>query len=295
MCHLFYAADYRRPHRDERYQVIWCAACAYGKLAADLSPDRVAAFYEIEYYTHTNALGLVRPRSLLEKIRTRIAWGFDGGSDVSPREFVSPARIIDIGCGGGGNMASLKAAGFSVVGIEPDPKARLLAAQFGPVFPGTAEALPEGIGDQFDYALMSHVLEHTISPSKALERVYALLGEGGKLVVEVPNCEAAGFAEFGPNWPWTDVPRHLHFFTQRSLANFLEAAGFTVTRVLHTGFSRQFDPSWVDTLNAIHDGSCSDEYPRSWLTRQSWGLLLRTALASPRRKFDSIRMHAVRD
>jgi SAM-dependent methyltransferase len=294
MRHLFDTNDYRKPYLTEQYEVVWCARCAYGKITADLSPDRVATFYEVEYYTHGASISSEPRRSLLEQIRTHLAWRFDKGSDFSPQEIGAPGRIIDIGCGGGNNMEKLKAAGFSVVGIEPDPKARIIAAQFGPVYSGTAEALPQEVSEKFDYALLSHVLEHTISPSDALERVHGLLSEGGRLIVEVPNCEATGFDEFGPNWPWTDVPRHIHFFTQQSLTKFLEAAGFSVSRVLFTGFTRQFDSSWISTLNAIHDELCSAEYSRSWLTRQSWGLLFRTALASPNNKYDSIRMHALR-
>lgn len=78
-------------------------------------------------------------------------------------------------------MEKLKAAGFDVVGVEPDPKARLSAAQFGPVYSGTAEALPREVSEKFDYALLSHVLEHTISPSDALERVHGLLPKGGEI------------------------------------------------------------------------------------------------------------------
>jgi SAM-dependent methyltransferase len=294
MKHLFAASDYRRPKLAEQYEVAWCAPCAYGRITADLSPDRVASFYDVEYYTHGASISPEQHRSLLERIRTHLAWRFDEGSDFSPRELGAPGRIIDIGCGGGNNMEKLQAAGFGVVGVEPDPKARQVAARFGPVYPGTAEALPQEVSDPFDYALLSHVLEHTISPSAALERVHGVLAQGGRLVVEVPNCEASGFDEFGPNWPWTDVPRHLHFFTQQSLTKFLEAAGFSVSRGLFTGFTRQFNPPWISTLNAIHDELRTTEYSRSWWTRQSWGLLFRTAFASPNNKYDSIRMHAVR-
>ena len=294
MRHLFDTHDYRQPSLPERYAVVWCARCAYGKITADLSPERVATFYDVDYYTHGASLNSQPRRSWLARIRTHLAWRFDQGSDFSPHEIGPPGSIIDIGCGGGQNMEKLKAAGFGVVGVEPDPKARLSAARFGPVYSGTAEALPQEVSEKFDYALLSHVLEHTISPAAALERAHGLLSEGGRLIVEVPNCEASGFDEFGPNWPWTDVPRHLHFFTQRSLTKFLEAAGFSVSRVLFTGFTRQFDAPWISTLNAIHDKLRSAEYSRSWFTRQSWGLLFRTALAPPNHKYDSIRMHARR-
>lgn len=292
---LFAARDYRRPQAEEQHEVAWCAGCGYGRVLGRFSPGRVAAFYDIPYYTHGGSSASQAKRTLTQRVRRHLAWRFDHGKDFNPDEFGAPSRVVDLGCGNGGAMKKLAAAGFSVVGVEPDPRARRVAETFGEVCSGTVEELPREIGRPFDCALMSHVLEHTIRPEVALKNVHALLNDQGKLIVEVPNCEARGFATFGPCWPWTDVPRHLHFFTQRSLARFLESAGFRVTKVLFTGFTRQFDVPWIDNLNAIHDvlrPSAAQSTSR-W-ARQSWALLLRAAMAADNDKYDSIRMHAVR-
>jgi SAM-dependent methyltransferase len=291
---LFETNDYRRPQLSEKYSVGWCARCKYGKLAGDFRPGDVSQFYEIEYYTHGANNTSETSAGLLGRIRTHVAWRFDKGSDFSPEEVGVPGRLIDIGCGGGNNMAKLRAAGFSVVGVEPDPSARSVAATFGPVYSGTAETPPIEVGCEYDYALLSHVLEHTISAATALERVHQLLAKSGKLIVEVPNCGAAGFKEFGPIWPWTDVPRHIHFFTQNSLMKTLEAAGFSIVKVLYTGFTRQFSSSWIADLHKIHHATPGSGYSKSWLAKQSWGLLLRTAIASAHYKYDSIRIHALK-
>lgn len=294
MQHLFETNDYRRPNHSTIYAVVWCMRCMYGKIAAEFVPEQVARFYDIEYYTHGAPNTSTSPHSFLERVRNHAAWRFDKGCDFSPAEIGRSGRLLDIGCGSGRNMSKLKAAGFNVVGVEPDPNARNVAAQFGAVYSGTAEAPPVEVGGEYDYVLLSHVLEHTISPTKALERVHGLLSKGGKLIVEVPNCEAAGFKEFGPAWPWTDVPRHLHFFSQNSLTKFLEAAGFQISTVLWTGFTRQFSSSWIHDMDAIHKAVQNPEYSSSWLKRQSWGLLLRTAIASSNHKYDSVRIHALK-
>lgn len=296
MHRLFEARDYRRPRLAQTFRVVWCAPCGYGRVAARLSPPEVAAFYRVDYYTHAEAgdSGAPAARRLLGRLRTHLAWRFDRGADFAPQELGPPGRIIDIGCGAGPNMARLKAAGFEVVGVEPDPAARDVARQYGPVHEGTAEDPPAEAGTGFDYALMSHVLEHTINPATALQRAHGLLRPGGRLVVEVPNCAAPGFGQFGPSWPWTDLPRHLHYFTRGSLTAMLSAAGFRPAGLYYTGFTRQFDPTWIRAIDAIHDElQCTDDHSTA-LGRQSWGLLLRSVWAAADRKYDSVRLHAVR-
>lgn len=295
MQQLFEARDYRRPELARIYRVAWCMPYGYGRVEGAFTPPEVAEFYGADYYTHAAAgAAPAAGRRLLERVRVHLAWRFDRGIDFSPQEAGPPGRIVDIGCGAGPNMARLRAAGFEVVGIEPDPAARRVAQQYGPVHAGTAEDPPAEAGSGFDYALMSHVLEHTISPATALGRAHGLLRAGGKLIVEVPNCGACGFAWFGPSWPWTDLPRHLHYFTRGSLTRVLASAGFEVAEVRHTGFTRQFDPAWIRALQAIHDKlQCADDRSSRW-SRQSWGLLLRTAWAAADRKYDSVRVHAIR-
>lgn len=292
MRRLFEARDYRRPKLPTLYRVVWCDRCDYGRIAATLLPGEVAAFYAVEYYTHSDAQGASARGGLLERVRTHLAWRVDRGEDFSPAEVGPPGRIVDIGCGAGVNMASLRAAAFDVVGIEPDPKARQVASQYGTVHSGTAEDPPASAGAGFDYALMSHVLEHTIAPAEALSRARGLLREGGKLIVEVPNCAAPGFWQFGPSWPWTDLPRHIHFFTRSSLTRMLAVAGFEVTEARYTGYTRQFQPAWIEALNKIHDELRTSDDHSTAFERKSWGLLLRSAWAAPDRKYDSIRVHA---
>jgi SAM-dependent methyltransferase len=296
---LFDTRDYRRPQAVESHSIGWCDECRYGRINRELDPVEVSEFYDIDYYTHGTSVESKRDESILERILTHIAWRLDGGQDFSPSEVGIPGRLMDIGCGEGLNMKNLKSAGFDVVGVEPDPKARLEAQKYGHVFAGTAEAPPSELVGKYEYALLSHVLEHTISPSQALSMISERLVSGGKLIVEVPNCDAAGFAEFGPVWPWTDVPRHIHFFSRSSLSVLLERAGFSVSKVFFTGYTRQFKPEWIAELNAIHaalgDATFAHSSSRGarGLTR-SMRVLLRTAFARPERKYDSIRMHAIK-
>lgn len=203
------------------------------------------------------------------------AWRCDGSQDFSAAEFPLGKTACDIGCGNGNLLRRMKSAAYSVVGIEPDPKARAITQDF-PVYDGTAEQLPEGLG-QFDVVIMSHVLEHCIDPTAAVRNAKGLLTDSGTLVIEVPNNAALGFRWFQGKWPWTDIPRHLSFFAEKSLQRLLSSQGLRISKTIYTGFTRQFSPEWRQQIGSVRSG---------------WPLLLRSVVAQDRSKYDSIRIHA---
>jgi SAM-dependent methyltransferase len=292
MSPLFAASDYRRPQAAEIFHVGWCADCAYGKVAPSPSPEEVASFYRIEYYTHAMGPSASGRPSAIAKLRAHLAWRRDQGVWLEPGELGPPGTLLDIGCGDGTNMARFRAAGFDVTGIEPDPQARATASQHGSVHAGTAEAHELPAGQTFRYVLMANSLEHVISPLDALRRVRGRLSPGGRLVIEVPNCASQGFRSYGPLWPWTDLPRHLHFFTRRSLSKALEHCGYAVRRVLYVGYARQFDASWSDEMQRIRRQSRISGFTPDTGALADWRLLTRTAFGRDDDKYDSIRIHA---
>jgi SAM-dependent methyltransferase len=291
---LFDTSDYRKPGNEEMFRVVWCDGCAYGRVDAILTPEKVSSFYAVDYYTHAGYDDQSAPLSIAEKLRQHLAWRCDRGVELQPAELAPSGRLLDVGCGDGQNMDRFRQAGFEVAGVEPDPQARETASRYGIVYPGTGELLPEATRNGFDYCLMANSLEHTIAPLGALQEARAALVEGGRIVVEVPNCAALGFREFGPLWPWTDVPRHLHFFTVPSLTRHLEAAGFSVTRLLYLGYTRQFDRWWIHETQRISKASRRSGYRKSPWAMQGWGLLARTMGAAADLKYDSIRLHAIK-
>jgi SAM-dependent methyltransferase len=287
----FSARDHLRPQVATEYQVEWCSGCAFGRVAGDFTSADVIPFYTDGYYTHVTSAQTANGRkSFLERLRVHLAWRTDRGVDLSP------ATLCDVGCGSGQIMARFKEAGYEAVGVEPDPAARVLAAEVGPVFKGTAEELPEALdGSLFDVVLLSHVLEHCIEPAAALANVVRLLAPTGTAVIEVPNNAAEGLRLYGAGWFFTDIPRHLQFFTEKSLRKALAGAGLHVTNVFYTGYTRQFAPEWLAAQSEIRarvsvkGDSGSDRHAGD----SGWRLLARTAFAPPAARYDSIRVHAV--
>jgi len=98
----------------------------------------------------------------------------------------SRPRLLDLGCGTGGNVGALARLG-EVIGIEPDPSAVALArTRGGAVFcRASGTALPFA-GGSFDGVIAADVLEHIAEDTSALAEISRVLRPGGLLVFSVP-------------------------------------------------------------------------------------------------------------
>jgi predicted SAM-dependent methyltransferase len=101
--------------------------------------------------------------------------------------------------------------------------------------------------------VMQHVLEHCYNPLQVFTNLYDLINTNGYLICEVPNnnCLALSFA--GAAWAWLDIPRHLSFFTQKSLKTFSEKVGFNITATYYNGYTRQFTNRYINEEALIYD------------------------------------------
>lgn len=119
-------------------------------------------------------------------------WWFAGrrrivGRIISSLHLPPKVRILDAGCGTGGNLRFLSQFG-EVTGVELDDNAAALARMRGP-WPVLKGSLPEGMpfsGPQFDLIVLLDVLEHIDDDITSLRTLCSLLLPGGYLVLTVP-------------------------------------------------------------------------------------------------------------
>lgn len=291
--------DWRRAHLRQEYQLYWCARDAYGMLWPRPSAEDVLAAYAVDYYTHGAAGEASEKRSFIDRLRVRIAWQFDDGRVLDAPSLDQQfgwrtLRICDIGCGDARLLWRLSQLGHHVAGVEPDAQARAAAPPAVSVLEGTAEDLPATLQrESFDLVIMSHVLEHCREPVPALRNAAALLAPQGMLLCEVPNNEARGLHLAGPAWHWLDVPRHLNFFTGKSLALACREAGLNVLDTLHVGYTRQFDGPWLRAEQEIAHRLRGAEGMHVGQVA-ALRLLATTLFAPARFKYDSVRVQATR-
>lgn len=211
--------------RPERFRVAWCARC--GIASTHPRPTDLRASYPDAYDPYqpdagTQAQSRVR-RTLIEAERR-----------LSPSLSLSgrPGRILDVGCGNGAYLASLATCGFDVLGVEISPRAAGLVRGRGlPVLVGDFLEVPLPAG-AFDVVAMNHYLEHSPDPRASLRRARAVLREGGRLVVGVPNFASWARRAFGEDWSDLELPRHLFHFTPKGLGRLVQECGFAVEAIL---------------------------------------------------------------
>jgi SAM-dependent methyltransferase len=163
------------------------------------------------------------------------------------RLYPKPGAALEVGCGDGVMLHALRSRGWEVCGTErTEAMAATARDRYGIRMYVDPEG-PQAGHDRFDLIILFQVLEHLSDPVAALKRAAALLGDGGRIVVGVPN-RASWQAAFGRGaWFHLDVPRHLVHFTPAALAATAAQAGLRVETV---GFvSPEHDPyGWVQTI-----------------------------------------------
>lgn len=165
---------------------------------------------------------------------------------IERAEIRSGHRVLDLGCGTGTLVVELGRGqqGIDVVGVDPDPKALLLAhrkaAQLGAVVSldrGFADALPYPDAS-FDRVLSSFAFHHIPGEQReaSLREVARVLKPGGRL-------HLLDFVASDPHGPWQVFRmfhRALHDNTESEIVRLLTRGGLVDAHVEHRRSNRVF-------------------------------------------------------
>ena len=157
-------------------------------------------------------------------------------AEVRPGE-----RVLDLGCGAGRFLDVLREAGAEAVGVE---LAEAAAERARGNVPGADVrlvdedgSLPLGHGE-VDLVWCSEVLEHVPDVGHLLVEARRVLRRGGRLLLTVPfhgRVQAAAIALTRFDAHFDPLGQHVRFFTARSLARALDAAGYAPVTVTPAG------------------------------------------------------------
>lgn len=224
-----------------RYDYHLCSQCGGVFQHPMPDPETIASFYPPSYSVYdeqerTRRIGAWR-RALLHRFRGYRHLGVAFplrllAALLSPvatipgtPAFVSGGRMLDVGCGNGRYLSTMRGLGWQVQGVEfSEEGVRVCRLADLPVHHG--DLASAGFPDAaFDLITVRHVIEHIPEPHPFMAELARILKPSGRLVIETPNSEALGRAWFGPNWYANDVPRHLILFSPRNLVLLADSYG----------------------------------------------------------------------
>jgi len=132
-------------------------------------------------------------------------------------------QVLDYGCGDGGILDALQAAGCETYGIDPATEDQI-----------TRHTMLDAMPDRptFDLIVMKHVLEHIPNPLGTLARARLCLNEGGLLLVATPTLDDVH--RHGKKRYCLNRGHHVTAYTRRSLRQLLALAGFSILEEMPT-------------------------------------------------------------
>jgi SAM-dependent methyltransferase len=267
----------------EQFSRLHCTGCGCEWLAPAPSEAALARAYGTDYYGGGES-------KFVGPVESVIRW-FRDGRARSAQQFLGdlPSRVLDIGCGNGGFLASLgrlgphELHGFELPGSAAE-RARSVPGLHLHVGAFSAQEFSPG---SIRLITLFHVIEHLPDPGSFLDSAALLLQPGGRLRISLPNLQSWQAALSGQGWLHWDPPRHLWLAPPAAIRDRAARAGLRLVRSGH--FSLEQNPF------GLLQGLLNRCFPRdrlyNWLKRRApetgkrvslpWPDLLLAALLGP--------------
>jgi SAM-dependent methyltransferase len=249
-----YRPVYRKPdalyHQDEWFTVVECRRCGLGFVNPRPTFEQMARYYPAQYYDYF--------REHAEETDRRYRKEAHIVCRHAPRRL--SRRLLDVGCADGGFPRLMRGLGWEVEGVEVGENVGQIA-EF-PVYRQELTRIP--FGDvRYDAVTAWGVLEHVHDPMAHFLKVGEILAQDGIFVFLVTNFESLASRGLFQE----DVPRHLFFFSPRTVRAYLDAAGLECIHLVTTDEVYALPPShWLQHLLYRHvlgrDLRWEDLYPR---------------------------------
>lgn len=207
----------------ESFQLVECRQCGLIFLNPRPSAAEIGRYYPDTYEPHQQSAAAGSMFSWHMRRMRQFQLDF-------LQQFLSPpGRLLDLGCATGEFLLVARDGGWTVSGVEMMPLAAAVARDTHQLNVAVSSAEDANLEPEtYDVITMWDVLEHLQSPQTVLEKCRRALKPGGWLIFAIPNLKSFDRQLFGPAWLGWEAPRHLFFFTPRTLQQLLSRNGLTL-------------------------------------------------------------------
>ena len=242
----------------EEFSIWHCQSCT-SRFTQDVpAADAIGKYYDSDnYISHSDTKkGLinylyhgVRKKTL--KLKKKL---------ITCETGIHTGEMLDIGCGTGAFLHTMKLEGWNVTGLEPDQRAREKAAELYDIHPLEPDQLFNLNPSGFNAITMWHVLEHVHELHAYIKQLTTLLATGGKLFVAVPNYTSHDEVVYKENWAGYDVPRHLYHFSPAAIEQLLAVNGLKLLSIK----PMWFDSFYVSMLSELYKSGKGNIIKACW-------------------------------
>jgi SAM-dependent methyltransferase len=234
-----------------------CSVCSMVYLNPRLNVPATYAFYNGEWtsiYNEQKFLGVTESTAQDNRANKQNIDLITSHLDARSK----PAKLLEIGFGGGYFLRTAKAEGYDVRGIDVDTSnVERMKPDFGDRVQNIDLYDAKFSDGQFDVVYMRDVFEHVPNPAPMLKEINRISRDGALLYIEVPNIEGLIYSAVGERHVVIFGFAHLNYWAPKSLNTIIEKAGYETVAMVH----ESLDFTIADILRYYRNPRITAVYP----------------------------------
>lgn len=234
----------------EEFEYIECSNC--GCLFIKEIPENMSIYYDNDYSPHKHEYNL--KEKLLDKIyamylnnnpfikliigeNVTITTKF-WNSLISEGMIKKDSSILDVGCGDGKFLTTLKRGGFKdLTGIDLFIDEKNMKNDVKIIQSSLEDYCPKR---KYDVIISNHAFEHMNNQLKNIKCFENLVNPNGIIVIRIPVKTKPVWDRYGVNWYQIDAPRHFLLHTVKSFRILCDKTNLVIEDIIFDSFEDVF-------------------------------------------------------